>query len=77
MLTTFHAVVAHTVPPSPPCPKLLLVMLLDVVMVIAVVGMLAARLRRAIARYNRKYCVLGDRSRCHEVLSVFCLGKET
>ena len=27
----------------------------------------AARLWRAIARSNRKYGVLGDRSRCHEV----------
>ena len=26
-----------------------------------------ARLRRAIARFHRKYRVLGDKSRCHEV----------
>ena len=29
--------------------------------------MAAARLRRAIARSDRKYCVLGDESCCHEV----------
>ena len=29
--------------------------------------LVAARLRRAIARSNRKHRVLGDRSRCHEV----------
>ena len=28
----------------------------------------AARLRRAIARSDRKYEVLGDKSRCHEVI---------
>ena len=53
--------------PLRPCPKLLLVPLLIVRMLILVVGMLAARLRRAIARSNRKYDALGDRLRCHEI----------
>ena len=35
--------------------------------------MVAARLRRAIARSNRKYCVLGDKSRCHEVTTIKAL----
>ena len=35
----------------------------------------AARLRRAIARFNRKYCVLGDKSRCHEVFLIFLFLK--
>ena len=53
--------------PLRPCPKLLLVLLLIVMMVILVVGMLAARLRQATARLNRKYDALGDRLHCHEI----------
>ena len=51
---------------------LLLKMLLELLLLLLLPLLLpTARLRRAIARFNRKYDVLGDKSRRHEVLLTF------